>query len=47
VRALRENRELLAGANVVHGRIVYPGVAEAFGLPLSDLQEVLGQHSML
>jgi len=27
--------------NVVEGKVVYPGVAEAFNLPLSDLKAVL------
>ncbi|MDE6161604.1 MAG: alanine dehydrogenase, partial [Muribaculaceae bacterium] len=28
---------LAAGVNIVDGRITFPGVAEAFGLPLSTL----------
>jgi len=33
---------LALGLNVVHGKVVYPGVAEAFGLELTPVQEVLG-----
>jgi alanine dehydrogenase len=31
-RAMAENPEILAGANVVNGKVTYKGVAEAFGL---------------
>ncbi len=34
--ALRENAALLKGLNMVEGKITYPGVAEAFGLPCED-----------
>ena len=40
-KACRENQELLLGLNVVDGKIVYAGVAEAFGLPLNKVEEVL------
>lgn len=33
---------LRRGLNIVHGEVVYPGVAEAFGLPLRPVEEVLG-----
>ncbi len=39
--ACRENPELLLGLNVVGGKVVYAGVAEAFGLPLHSIEEVL------
>jgi alanine dehydrogenase len=39
--ACAEDRALLLGLNVVEGKVVYPGVAEAFGLPLVDVQTVL------
>jgi len=29
------------GLNVVEGKVVYPGVAEAFQLPLTDVGAVL------
>ena len=32
---------LLLGLNVVEGKVVYPGVAEAFGLPLVDVNTVV------
>jgi alanine dehydrogenase len=35
-QACKEDRSLFLGLNVIEGRIVYPGVAEAFGLPLAD-----------
>ncbi len=40
-KACRENHELLLGLNVVGGKIVYAGVAEAFGLPLHKVDEVM------
>ncbi len=35
-QALRENAPLRKGLNIVEGKVTYPGVAEAFGMPLSD-----------
>src|SRR5687768_13368630 len=35
-QALRDSPALLKGLNVVEGDVTYPGVAEAFGLPLTD-----------
>ena len=35
-QALRDNAALRKGLNIVAGEVVYPGVAEAFGLPLAD-----------
>lgn len=40
-RALRENPALLKGLNIVDGKVVYPGVAEAFGLECWDSLAVL------
>jgi alanine dehydrogenase len=40
-KACREDRALALGLNVVEGKVVYPGVAEAFGLPLVDVASVL------
>src|SRR6476469_1547101 len=34
-RALRDNPALLKGLNMTEGRLTYPGVAEAFGLPFT------------
>ncbi len=39
--ACRRDPALALGLNVVDGKVVYPGVAEAFGLPLVDVQSVL------
>ncbi|MGH7569209.1 MAG: alanine dehydrogenase [Gemmatimonadales bacterium] len=35
-RACTQDQALFLGLNVVEGKVVYPGVAEAFGLPLTD-----------
>ncbi len=40
-QACREDGALQLGLNVVEGKVVYPGVAEAFGLPLVDVGKVL------
>jgi alanine dehydrogenase len=40
-RACKDDRALALGLNVVEGKVVYPGVAEAFGLPLTRVEEVL------
>jgi len=39
--ACRADRALRLGLNVVDGKVVYPGVAEAFGMPLVDAESVL------
>ena len=39
--ACRADRALRLGLNVVDGKVVYPGVAEAFGMPLVDVESVL------
>ena len=39
--ACRADGALRLGLNVVEGKVVYPGVAEAFGLPLVDVAAVL------
>jgi alanine dehydrogenase len=39
--ACKADRSLMLGLNVVEGKVVYPGVAEAFGLPLVDVETVL------
>jgi alanine dehydrogenase len=39
-KAMRENREIKLGANVIEGKVTYGGVADAFGLeyvPIDDL----------
>lgn len=40
-QACRDNMDLKLGLNVVDGKIVYKGVADAFGLPLTDVNDVL------
>lgn len=40
--AVIESRELALGVNVVGGKIVYEAVAEAFGMPYTSLDSVLG-----
>lgn len=39
--AMRENSEIKLGANVVQGKITYPGVAEALDLELTDIESML------
>jgi alanine dehydrogenase len=39
--ACRNDPALRLGLNVVDGKVVYPGVAEAFGMELVDVGEVL------
>lgn len=40
-KACKENNELKLGLNVVNGKVVYKGVADAFGLEYSDVESVL------
>jgi alanine dehydrogenase len=40
-KACADDRALRLGLNVVDGKVVYPGVAEAFGLPLVAVDKVL------
>ncbi len=40
-RALRESLPLRKGLNIVDGHVVYPAVAEAFGLPLKNVDSFL------
>mgnify|MGYP001146249094 CR=1 FL=1 len=39
--AMAENREIKRGANVIHGKITYKGVAEAFGLEYVPIDGLL------
>ncbi len=41
VAAAKENREILLGLNIIDGKVVYKGVAEAFGLPYTPVEKVL------
>jgi len=40
-RACQESTELRNGLNVIHGEVVYKAVADAFGLPYSDVKKFL------
>ena len=40
-RALQESAPLRKGLNIVNGQVVYPAVAEAFGLPLKSVDSYL------
>uniref|UniRef100_A0A7C4MN93 Alanine dehydrogenase n=1 Tax=Desulfatirhabdium butyrativorans TaxID=340467 RepID=A0A7C4MN93_9BACT len=40
-RAMRVHADIRAGANIVEGRVTYAGVAEAFGLELTAIDELL------
>jgi alanine dehydrogenase len=40
-QAMRENPDIKGGANLVHGHVTYKGVAEAFGLPYTPVDEFL------
>jgi alanine dehydrogenase len=42
--ACREDRALRRGLNVVDGKVVYPGVAEAFGMPLASVDALLSSR---
>lgn len=45
-QACRESSELKAGLNVVGGEVVYQGVAEAWNLPLADVNQILQQEAV-
>lgn len=40
-QACRENADLKKGLNIIQGEVVYKGVADTFGLPLSDVNKFL------
>jgi alanine dehydrogenase len=40
-KACADNLELKLGLNVVKGKVVYKGVAEAFNLPLETVESVM------
>jgi alanine dehydrogenase len=40
-KACSDDKALRKGLNIVNGRVVYKGVAEAFGLPFHDVLEIL------
>lgn len=44
MKACRDNAELKAGLNVVEGKVVYQGVADAWGLPFVAVDELLTEE---
>ena len=40
-RAMKENREIKLGANVVRGKVTYKGVSDAFGLEYTPIDDLL------
>ena len=40
-KACKEHNELKQGLNIVQGKVVYSGVAEAFNLPYTSVDTVL------
>ncbi|MDR1256637.1 MAG: alanine dehydrogenase [Spirochaetaceae bacterium] len=42
-KACRENPALLSGLNAYKGEVTFPGVAQAFGLPLKDAAEAVSR----
>ncbi len=40
-KACKDDRSLFLGLNVIEGKVVYPGVAEAFGMKLHDPAELI------
>ena len=40
-KAMRENPEIMAGANVVEGKVTHKGVADAFGLKYEPIKKLL------
>ncbi|WP_080057607.1 alanine dehydrogenase [Spirosoma aerolatum] len=45
-QACRDNADLKLGLNVVEGKVVYKGVADAFGLALTDVNSVLTEEEL-
>jgi alanine dehydrogenase len=46
-KACAENEELKKGLNVANGKIVYRGVADAWGLPFNEVETVLEEVVIL
>jgi alanine dehydrogenase len=40
-KACQESIELRNGLNVIHGKVVYKAVADAFGLSYTDVKQLL------
>jgi alanine dehydrogenase len=41
-KACQDSAELRKGLNVINGKVVYKGVADAFNLPYEDVKDVIG-----
>ncbi|MBL7075205.1 alanine dehydrogenase [candidate division KSB1 bacterium] len=41
VNAIKENAEIRKGVNIIHGKVTHRGVAEAFGLDYTPIEEVI------
>lgn len=41
LRAMQENQEIRLGANVIYGKVTYKGVAEAFDMPYTPIDELI------
>ena len=41
-KAAKDNPEIAKGINILEGKVTYPGVAEAFSMPYTPLDSVLG-----
>ncbi len=45
-KACRDNIDLKMGLNIVDGKVVYKGVADAFNMPLTDVSDVLIEEEL-
>lgn len=43
-RAMLENKEIKLGANVINGKITYKGVADAFDMPYTPIDELIMEN---
>jgi alanine dehydrogenase len=41
LEACRQDRALALGVNIIHGKVTYPGVADAFGLEHTPVEQIL------
>jgi alanine dehydrogenase len=40
-KACKDRKDLKVGLNIINGQVVYKGVADAFNLPLADVESFL------
>jgi alanine dehydrogenase len=45
-QAVRDNAALRKGLNIIEGKVVYPAVAEAFGLEFTDVQSAIAERAV-